>query len=68
MGHEGAKEFVFALERPPVMARGVHQRVEIEGSKVCQGIHFEIAPDVFNGIEFRCVGREKMRIQPGFPI
>ena len=54
---------MFALERPSVMARGVHQGVEIKGRKVCQGVHFEIAPDIFNGIEFRCVGREKMRMQ-----
>ena len=54
---------MFALERPPVMARGVHQRVEIKGRKVCQGIHFKVAPDVFDGIEFGCVGREEMRMQ-----
>ena len=63
MAHEGAKQFVFSLERPAVVARGAHQRVEIEGSEVCQGVHFEIAPDVFDGIEFGCVGREEMRMQ-----
>lgn len=54
---------MFALERPHVMARGVHLRVEIDRGKVCQEVHFEIAPDVFDGIEFGCVGREEMRMQ-----
>lgn len=54
---------MFALERPTMMTRGVHQRFEIKRGKVCQGVHFKIAPDVFDGIEFRCVGREEMRMQ-----
>ena len=63
MGHEGAKQFVLALERPAMMTRCVHQRVEIKRSEVCQGVHFEIAPDVFDGIELWCVRREEMRMQ-----
>ena len=54
---------MLALERPAMMTRCVHQRVEIKRSEVCQGVHFEIAQDVFDGIELRRVGREKMRMQ-----
>ncbi len=46
-----------------MMTRCVHQRVEIQRSEVCQGVHFEIAPDVFDGIELWCVRREEMRMQ-----
>ncbi len=46
-----------------MMTRGVNQRFEIKRSEVCQRVHFEIAPDVFNGIEFRSVRREEMGMQ-----
>lgn len=46
-----------------MVSRGLQQRVEIKRSKVCQRIHFKVAPDVFNGIKFGCVGREEMGMQ-----
>lgn len=44
------------------MARGVGQRVGIEAGVVGQRMVFEIAPGVFDGIEFRGIRRQQDRV------
>ncbi len=44
------------------MARGVGQRVGIEAGVVGQRMVFEIAPGVFDGIEFRGIRRQHDRV------
>lgn len=63
MSHKGTELAVLALERPAVMARGVQQRVQFNRREVGERVHFEITPNVLDGVEFRCVRRKEMRMQ-----
>jgi len=57
--NEGTQQVLFALQGATVVTRGVCQRFGIEASVVGQRILFEIPPGVFDGVQFRCVGRQK---------
>ena len=63
MGHEGTEQVVLALQRPAVMPRGVQQRVEVKGREVGERIHFQVTPNVLNGIEFRGIRGKEMGMQ-----
>lgn len=63
MSHEGTNRVRLALWRAAVLPRALQQSLAIKGRKVYQGIHLQVAPDVFDGIEFWRIGRQKMGVE-----
>ena len=56
MTQEGPQQIIPMLDRPAGVARAGEQVLEIERSPIRQRSAFEIAPEPFDGIQFRRVG------------
>ena len=56
---EGTQQVLFALQGASVVACRLGQLFGIEAGVVGQRILFEITPGVFDGVQFRCVGRQE---------
>ena len=65
MFDEGAQERIDSLNAATVVAGGLGERWKITEAGVGQGVGFQVRPEVFGGIEFRCVGREEHRVKAG---
>lgn len=59
MCHEGAEERLGALDAASVSARNRSKSVQIEDGGVGQGIDFQVAPEPFDRIKFRRIGRQE---------
>ena len=60
---EGTKPRLVSLQRPGVAAGQGSQFRSCECRSVREGVHFQIAPGVLDGIEFRGVGRQEESMQ-----
>jgi hypothetical protein len=60
---EGTKQRLVSLQRPGVSAGLGSQFRSFECWSVSEGVHFQIAPGVLDGIEFRGIGRQEEGVQ-----
>jgi hypothetical protein len=62
---EGTQQIGFMLQRAGVSAANDGKPLDIGAGEIRQGLSLEVAPEVFDRVEFRCVGREveRQRVQ-----
>lgn len=63
MPEEGTKQRLVSLQRPGVSTGEGSQFGSLDGRLVSEGVHFQIAPGVLDGIEFRGIGRQEEGVQ-----
>ena len=52
------------MQATAVMPGELCQRIEFGGGNIGQRVCFEIAPEGFDRIQFRSIGREKLQMDP----
>jgi len=65
MVNEGAQQVLLALQGASMVTGDVSECEEIETRVVGQWIGFQIIPGVFDRVQFRCIGRQKLATDGG---
>ena len=63
MSDKGTKQMLFMLNRAGVTVSGSVGELEFGGGKVRQGVELEVAPHVFDGVQFGSIGRERKDVE-----
>ena len=59
MFHEGAEKVLLSLDGATIATRCVGECFNVNSGEVCQGVHFQVPPYVFNGIQLWCIRWEE---------
>jgi hypothetical protein len=59
---EGAEQVGFSLQGAGLAASRVGESRQVEMGRVGQGIHFQVAPGIFDRVQVGCVGGQEMSL------
>lgn len=67
MADEGPQQVLISLHGPGRLARSVGEHLEVHTNEIGQRVEFEIAPEVFDGIQFGRVRGQEFSVEMGAP-